>query len=229
MNADLVTTRERILRHGLDLMSKSGLSGVTLGLLAAHAGISKSGLFAHFGSKEELQVGLLDRTGQAAREQVVMPALRAAEGLPRLEALMNQWFGWTSRAGLSGGCPVAAALFELDDMDGPVRRHVLDMENRWRKLLAQLVDEAIGQGHLRAGLDVEQFIWELCGIYLSHHASYRFVRDPQADFRAHTAFRALIERARPKRVGGKLAKQAMPTKRSRARRRKSTNAYIRKS
>ena len=174
---------------------------MTLGLLAEDAGVSKSGLFAHFGSKEELQIGLFDRGAQVAREHVVVPAMQAAEGLPRLEALVNRWFGWTSRAGLSGGCPVAAGLFELDDADGPVRQHVLALESQWRKLLTQLVHGAIGCGHLRADLDVEQFIWELCGIYLSHHASFRFLRDPQADRRARTALEGLLERSRGKRRG----------------------------
>ena len=145
-------------------MSRSGLSGVTLGLLAEDAGVSKGGLFAHFGSKEELQIGLLDRSPQVAREHIVGPAMQAAEGLPCLEALVNRWFGWTSRAGLSSGCPVAAGLFELDDADGPVRQHVLILESQWRKLLTKLVQEAIGCGHLRADLDVAQFIWELCWI-----------------------------------------------------------------
>ena len=181
---------------------------MTLGLLAEDAGVSKSGLFAHFGSKEELQIGLLDRGAQVAREQVVTPAMQAAEGLPRLQALVSGWFGWTSRAGLSGGCPVAAGLFELDDAEGPVRQHVLALESQWRKLLTQLVQAAIDCGHLRADLDSEQFIWELCGIYLSHHASFRFLRDPQADLRARTAFAGLLKRAQPQPSDRKPAKRS---------------------
>ena len=191
------STRDRILRQGLDLMSTTGLSGVTLGLLAERTGMSKSGLFAHFGSKEEVQLGLLEQTARVAGPIVVEPAMRAAEGLPRLEAIVHRWLGWTAKAGLAGGCPVAAGMFELDDLESPVRERLLAMERDWRGVLARFTEQAIEHGELRAGLDVEQFVWELCGIYLSHHASLRFVRDPRADERARRAFAALIDRSRP--------------------------------
>lgn len=190
------STRERILRAGLDLMSEAGLSGVTLGLLAEQTGLSKSGLYAHFCSKEKLQLALLEEVTSFAVARVVLPAMEAPEGLPRLEALVGHWLGWTRRAGLPGGCPVAAATFELDDVEGAIRRRVLTMATEWHEFLARLVRGAVGQGHLRSDLDVDQFVWELYGIYLGHHASYRFARDPDADIRAETAFQALIQRAR---------------------------------
>lgn len=188
-------TRERILRHGLDLLSQAGLSGVTLGILAERVGMSKSGLFAHFRSKDEVQIGLLDYMEEFAYERVIAPAMDAAPGLPRLEVLFAQWCGWAQRAGLPGGCPVAAGLFELDDIDGPVRDKIFSMQTGWRSFLSGLVVEAIDAGHFRKDLDVEQFVWELNGIYLSHHASHRFLREKGADARAQTAFRALVQRA----------------------------------
>jgi hypothetical protein len=112
-----------------------------------------------------------------------------------LRALMRNWFGWAGRAGLPGGCPVAAAMFELDDVEGPVRDKVLHMEAEWRGLLGQITREAVSSGELRADLDVEQFVFELCGIYLVHHVSTRFVRDPKSDTRAETAFAGLLGRA----------------------------------
>jgi AcrR family transcriptional regulator len=190
-------TRDRILEQGLALLSRTGLEGVTLGLLANHAGMSKSGLFAHFRSKEELQVSLLDRMAAVAKAVVVEPARKAAPGLPRLKALVQLWFGWAQRAGLPGGCPVAAGLFEFDDVEGPVRGKILALETEWRALLKGLVREAIARGHLRRGLDIDQFVWELCGIYLAHHAAHRFLRAADAGRRANTAFRALLQRARP--------------------------------
>lgn len=189
-------TKERLLRIGLDQMSVGGLSGVTLGQLASASGLSKSGLFAHFRSKEQLQIELLNEMAQAAGRVVVDPAMQAAEGLPRLSAVMNLWLGWSRRAGLSGGCPVAAALFELDDVDGEVRSHAAKLEEHWREQLRQFVMAAKGAGHLSAGTDVEQFVWELCGIYLSHHVSSRFLRDHDADLRAKRAFDALVQRYR---------------------------------
>jgi len=202
-------TRDRILQQGLALMSQSGLTGVTLGVLADQVGMSKSGLFAHFHSKEEVQIGLLRHMAEFAATRVVHPAMRAQPGLPRLKALVKNWFGWAQRAGLPGGCPVAAGLFEFDDVEGAVRNQNLAMEGEWRTLLKRLVQEAVDRGHLTPHLDVDQFVWELCGIYLSHHAAHRFLRATDADTRANTAFQALIERAqpaRPKRKPGQRPK-----------------------
>jgi AcrR family transcriptional regulator len=189
-------TRERILQHGLMLLSQAGLAGVTLGVLADRVGMSKSGLFAHFRSIEEVQISLLRRTAEVAEQNVVLPALQAEEGLGRLEALVRNWLGWSGKAGLGGGCPIAASMFEYDDVEGPVRDEALALESHWRGLLAGLVKQAIDRGELRRDLDVEQFVWELCGIYLTHHASLRFVRDVASDRRARVAFEALVERAR---------------------------------
>ena len=192
-------TRERILDHGLALMSQSGLDGVTLGVLAEQVGMSKSGLFAHFRSKEDVQIALLDHMTTLANAFVVAPAMHAPEGLPRLQAVVRNWLGWAQRAGLPGGCPVAAGLFELDDAEGPVRDKILALESEWRDLLTGLVRDAVSRGHLRRNLDVDQFVWELCGIYLGHHTAHRFFRASDADRRAQTAFRALLDRAVPPR------------------------------
>jgi len=193
-------TRERILDHGLKAMSQSGLGGVTLGALAERVGMSKSGLFAHFQSKEDVQVALLQHMAAVAAARVVEPAMRAPEGLPRLERLVKNWFGWAQRAGLPGGCPVAAGLFEFDDVEGPVRDCILEMEREWRGLLTRLVHDAVGRGHFRKTLDEDQFVWELCGIYLSHHAAHRFLRAADAHRRAAAAFASLVERASPREV-----------------------------
>lgn len=195
MNASL-PTRQRILDHGLDLLSQVGLQGLTLGVLADEVGMSKSGLFAHFRSKESVQLALLEQMALVAQTVVVAPAMRAEAGLPRLTVLVENWLGWTAKAGLRGGCPIAAALFELDDVEGEVRRTVVAMEARWRALLGELVQQAIDLEHFAENVDVDQFVWELCGIYLSHHASRRFLRDPASDARAAAAFKTLLERGR---------------------------------
>jgi AcrR family transcriptional regulator len=192
---NLKTTRERILDTGLAMASQGGLEAVTLGVLASNVGMSKSGLFAHFDSKEGVQISLLEHSATFAKASVVAPAMKEAEGLPRLKALVNLWFGWAKRAGLPGGCPVAAGIFEFDDVESPVRDKIEQMEAEWRVLLETLVVQAMKRGHLRRDLDVEQFVWELFGIYLSHHASSRFLKDPDSDTRAQTAFAALLTRA----------------------------------
>ena len=186
--------RAYILRQGLDVLTTTGFSGVTIGGLAEQTGMSKSGLFAHFGSKEELQLSLLNETDEAVK-LVLAPAVQEPEGLPRLRALVHHWLGWSTKAGLKGGCPMVAGMFELDDQPGSVRERLLEMESQWRSFLAEVTAQAVERGHLRAELDIEGFVWELCGIYLSHHASARFIRDPNADERAKRAFAALIDRS----------------------------------
>lgn len=189
------TTRERILDTGLAMASQSGLEAVTLGVLASNVGMSKSGLFAHFHSKEAVQLSLLEHSERLAASVVVDPAMQRPEGLPRLQAIVTNWFGWAPRAGLPGGCPVAAGLFEYDDVEGVVRDKIHEIAARWRELLCTLTTQAIRQGHLRRDLEIDQFVWELFGIYLTHHVSSRFQKEKDSDKRAHTAFTALLARA----------------------------------
>ncbi len=195
------TTRERILDTGLAMASQAGLEAVTLGVLASNVGMSKSGLFAHFQSKEAVQLSLLEHSERFATPVVVEPAMKAPEGLPRLKALVTNWFGWARRAGLPGGCPVAAGLFEYDDVDGPVHDKIEEIAARWREFLSTLVTEAVRKGQLRRDLDIDQFVWELFGIYLSHHVASRFEKSRDADKRAQTAFAALLARAGAKEDG----------------------------
>src|SRR5258708_23931599 len=189
-------TRDRILDAGLDLLSASGFAGVTIGILANHVGMSKSGLFAHFKSKEDIDIALLELMVDVAHKHVVVPAMRAQEGLSRLTALAENWFGWSTKAGLVGGCPAAAGMFELDDVEGPVRDKLLELEKQLDKMLKQFVVSLVATGDLREDLDVDQFIWELIGIYLYHHASRRFMRNRDANMRAKKAFQGLIDRSR---------------------------------
>src|SRR5260370_1812836 len=214
-----ISTRERILHQGLALMSQSGLSGVTLGVLADQVGMSKSGLFAHFRSKEDVQIELLSHMAEFAAAHVIEPSMKTADGLPRLRALVRNWFGWAQRAGLPGGCPVAAGLFEFDDVEGRVRNKILEMEGQWRRLLTELVQRAVSLRHLRRDLDIEQFVWELSGIYLGHHAAHRFLRAVDADSRAHTAFQALVDRAMSSTTNSKAAMIALSRKNKTRRRR----------
>src|SRR5256885_12787152 len=123
--------------------------------------MSKICLFAHFLSKEEVQIGLLDHMNEVGSAQFIQPAMKVPEGLPRLKALVRNWFGWAQRAGLPGGCPVAAGLFEFDDVEGAIRQQILDLESEWRVLLRQVVQQAVDCGHLRRDLDIDQFVWEL--------------------------------------------------------------------
>jgi AcrR family transcriptional regulator len=190
-------TRERILDEGLNLLSTSGFAGVTVGILASQVGMSKSGLFAHFKSKEDIDIALLERMVEIANKNVVIPAMRAQPGLSRLMSLVEHWFGWSTKAGLLGGCPAAAGMFELDDVEGPVRDKLLELEKQWNEILKQFIGEAIATGDLRKDIDIDQIIWELMGFYLNHHASRRFMRTRDANIRAKKAIQALVDRSRP--------------------------------
>ena len=193
------TTHQRILWRGLEIVSERGLGGVSLGGLADRSGMSKSGLFAHFRSKEELQVELLGAAEAALRREVVDPVVDVPEGLPKLRALVGRWLGWAARSGLPGGCPLYAAAFELDDTEeGPVRDFLMVSKGEWSAMLEGLVRKAVELGHLSEDLDAAQFIWQLDGIYLSHHVSQRLMRDPEADARALTAFEKLVASSLPK-------------------------------
>ncbi len=192
------STRQRILGQGLEIASERGLAGVSLGGLAGRVGMSKSGLFAHFRSKEDLQVELL-RAAEGALRREVAPAMAEPEGLPRLRALVGRWLGWAARSGLPGGCPLYGAAFELDDAEeGPVRAYLTSSKDAWTGKLEGLVGEAVGLGHLRKDLDVGQFVWRLEGLYLTHHVSQRLMRDPDADTRAHVAFEDLVVSSLPR-------------------------------
>jgi AcrR family transcriptional regulator len=201
-------TKQRIVTEGLDLLVRSGFGGVTLGVLAQQTGLSKSGLFAHFGSKSEVQLRLLEEAAEVSRTTILEPAMKVASGLPRLRAVFEGWLGWTEKAGLRGGCPVAGGFFELDDADpeDPVRRRLVALEAEWRAFLLELTAAAVKTGDLSLDLDVDQFVWELCGIYLNHHVSYRFIRDPRATRRALTAFAGLVSRSsQPSKAKKKIA------------------------
>jgi AcrR family transcriptional regulator len=177
-------------------------------MLASEVGMSKSGLFAHFKSKEEIDIALLERMVEVAYKAAVVPAMRAEQGLPRLTALIENWFGWSTKAGLVGGCPAAAGMFELDDVEGPVREKLHELEKQWNDILKQFIVESIATGELRKDLDIDQFIWELTGFYLNHHASRRFMRSRDANMRAKQACQGLIDRSRS--VSSKRTSQARP-------------------
>ena len=192
------STHDRILTQGLDILSQVGFSGVTLGILAQRVGISKSGLFAHFKSIEQVQLAILQHMMDVWTANVLVPSMRADKGLPRLSSYFLHWLGWTSKPGLSGGCPLAAALFELDDKQGPLRITVAIKQKQWQDVLVELIEEAIHSGHLSRDVNVPQLTCEIWGIYLTHHLSARFLRDNQANEQAQSAFEKLIADARSK-------------------------------
>ena len=190
-------TRAAILDAALVQASKTGFESLTIGSLAERAGLSKSGLFAHFGSREELQVAAIGAAAARFTETVFVPALKARRGLPRVRALFENWLDWTARSGLSHGCPMQAAAVEFDDRPGPVRDAVIDHFARLERELVRAVDLAIGEGHLRADLDPGQFVFDMMGVIYAYYHNARLLKAAAAESRARTAFERLIAAASP--------------------------------
>lgn len=188
-------TRQAILSHALGLATKVGFEGLTIGRLAEDLGMSKSGLFAHFGSKETLQVEALRLAAERFIETVTKPALIAPRGERRVRALFERWFAWEESPPLPGGCPFTAAAFELDDRPGPVRDFLVQTEQDWTDVLTNVARTAVHEGHFRADLDCEQFAHDLRGIMLVYCHASRLMKDPQARARAETAFETLVRAA----------------------------------
>lgn len=189
-------TRETILRHALGLATKVGFEGLTIGRLAEELGMSKSGLFAHFRSKEALQVAVLETAAQRFTEDVIKPALTAPRGEPRVRKLFERWFAWELSGPLPGGCPFVQASFELDDRPGPARDYLVRTQRDWFETLANVARTAVQEGHFRSDLDCEQFAYDLDGIMYAYARASRLMKDPKARGRAQAAFEAVIASAR---------------------------------
>ncbi len=185
--------KARLLTLGAAMASERGLAGLTFGALASAAGVSKSGLFAHFPSKEALQIELLDRAALDFRDHVIAAGREADAGLPRLRAIFEAWLDWTAASGWAGGCPFVAAAAEFDDVAGPVRDHLVTQQRAWLGGLEHYVADAIARGHLPADTDAEQLAWEIQGAYLIHPFTKRLLDDAGADDRARVAFARLID------------------------------------
>ena len=187
-------TKTAILDEALRVASKLGLEGLTIGGLADATGMSKSGLFAHFGSREDLQLAVLEHAAQRYGETVLMPALKIERGLPRLRAMFEHWLDWTLASNLPGGCIMIAAAAEYDDRPGPIRDAVIANQHRGNAVTRKAVRLAIEEGHLRANTDPEQITFELLGIVLATHNHRRLLGDREARKRALTAFEELVSR-----------------------------------
>jgi len=186
-------TRAAILARAFELATVAGVSGLSIGRLAEATGLSKSGLFAHFGSKEALEVAVVEEASRQFVQDVMVPALRHPRGEPRVRALFDRWLAWGQRP---GGCFFVAASSELDDRTGPPRDALVQAIRDWIDELSRAARIAIAEGHFRADLDPEQFAFEEYGIMLGAHTFVRFLRDPSSLTRARESFEHLIDAAR---------------------------------
>jgi len=189
-------SRASILSTAVRLASQVGIEGITLGSLATELNRSKSGLFAHFDSKESLQIATLEFAAQRFIEVVVKPSFAERRGEPRLRALFERWLAWAQDEHEHTGCVFIAAAAELDDQPGSVRDHLVRIERDWLDTLSKAAEIAVREGHLRDDLDPEQFAFELHAVMLGYHHASRLLRERDAARRAHDAFGRLLADAR---------------------------------
>ena len=192
-------TRHTIVQSALALASEIGLDGLSIGALAGRVRMSKSGLFAHFSSKENLQIAVLDEAVARFVDLVVAPALREPRGEPRVRALFERWLSWAEQDFMPGGCIFMAAAVELDDRPGPARDRLVASQRDWLETLAGAARIATSEGHFRRDLDAAQFAFELYSIAGGYHTLHRLMRDPESKARARAAFERLLDDARAPR------------------------------
>jgi AcrR family transcriptional regulator len=187
------TTRQAILSRAFELATIVGVSGLSIGRLAEETGLSKSGLFAHFGSKEALEVAVVEEASRQFVQEVMVPALQEPRGEPRLRALFARWLRWGERP---GGCFFVGASTELDDRPGPPRDALVRAQKDWVDELAKATRIAISEGHFRPDCDPDQFAFELYSIMLGAHLFMRFLHEPASRGRTQEAFERLVASAR---------------------------------
>ncbi|WP_248580763.1 TetR/AcrR family transcriptional regulator [Nocardioides sp. InS609-2] len=189
-------TRAAIVDEALQMASQVGISSLSIGGLASVTGMSKSGLFAHFKSKEQLQLQALTRARKLFVDSVVRPALGVPRGEPRVRKLFEGWLVWEQTA-FAGGCIFVTLAAELTDRPGVVRDALVDNERDWLELLGSTAASAVATGEFRSDLDTAQFAFEVHGIKLAHHHATRLMRDPLALERTTAAFESIVAAARP--------------------------------
>jgi len=190
------STRETILARAYALACVQGLEGLTIGRVAEQVGMSKSGVFAHFGSREELQLATLDLGGELFIRDVLVPALKEKRGLARLRAIFANWSEWVRHED-EGGCLFLAAASEYDDRPGAIRDRVLQQESTWREQLARAAQMAVEGGEFAADSEPEQFAFELYAIALAVHHDAGLTGYASAAARGFRAFERLVRSYAP--------------------------------
>jgi AcrR family transcriptional regulator len=184
-------TKVAILDSALQIAAVDGLEGITIGALAERLGMSKSGVFARFGSRDALQMAVLRAYEDHFVDAVLKPALTQARGLPRLRAIVNLWLEHSALQAQTG-CLWISGASEFDDKPGPVRDLLVQMVERWHNELSRAIDLARSEQHLSANLDIEQLVFELYGLILVVHHHGRLLKNTQALTRARESVERLF-------------------------------------
>lgn len=186
-------THQAILDRAVKLASIQGVNQISLGRLAEATGVSKSGVYAHFKSKERLQMEIIEAAGEIYEREVVQPGLQAPEGLPRLINLYEAFLSYVERDVFPGGCFFAGLVSEFDAQSGPVHEAVVAGHQGWENLVQQLVREAIDHGEIAPNTDVDLLVLQLDGVKDHANFLYTLYRDPAFIQRGRQAIHQLID------------------------------------
>ena len=212
-------SRQTILEVAVHLASVEGLDGLTIGRLAAETGMSKSGLFAHFGSKEDLQLATVDAARSIFIEKVIRPAFEAKKGLPRLRRLCEIWFDYAQNHVFRGGCFFAAASAEFDSRPGRIRDRIAEIMKEWLEVLKWAIVDAQEAGQINLKVDAIQLAFEINALEIGANWALQLFGDKQAFPHARAA---VLERLRNCATGRVSAPASLKVKRSPARSAKQT-------
>jgi len=205
-------TKAVIIDAALNLAAQIGLEGLSIGALAEVTQMSKSGVFAHFGSREELQISVVREYHTRFEQEVFYPALEAPRGLPRLRALFANWMKRTS-AEIDSGCIYISGAVEFDDRPGPVRDALADSVNTWLDAMYRAVVQAKAEGHLRDDANEKQIAFEIHALILALHYEARFLRSPESLARANVGFDNILARCASSNAPPAIAEARPPRRR----------------
>jgi AcrR family transcriptional regulator len=190
-----ISTKQDIINRGLEMASQLGLECITIGLLAKETSLSKSGLFAHFKSKENLQLEILRHAADDFTKKVILPALKVQAGITRIKALVKNWIDWGNK--ISGGCIFVTAGTEYSDRPGKVRTLLIQQQEQWIESLRRIANSAIKVGDFKEGIDVDQFAFELYSLLLGFHYYYKLLDDKKVIQKQEVALDQLLLKYKP--------------------------------
>jgi AcrR family transcriptional regulator len=190
-------TLTAIVDTAITMAAEEGLESITIGEVAKRLGLSKSGVFSRVGSREALQIAVIEAYDARFLQDVFVPAMREPRGLPRLNAIMRLWLTRARDVEIRQGCIYCAGAFEFDDREGPLRDKLMEGIMGWRTALKRCVIQAIDAGHLRPDIDADQLVFEMDGLFVALMRDARFLRDPRAADRAWIAYERMIRSLQP--------------------------------
>lgn len=188
-------TRKDVLDRAFALAGELGLEALSLGVLAASAGLSKSGLFAHFKSKEALQLAVIEEARERFSAIVAKPALKAPRGEKRVRALFDRFMVWKTE-NTPPGCIFTSLSQEYDDRPGPVRDRLVEAQEEWNETIRRVAQTAVESGEFRKGLDLDVFVFAFHGVTMAHQYVGKLLRHPRTDMLARQVFESLIQSSR---------------------------------